>query len=483
MPDHPRTALIEHLEPRALFHATAPIYIDAGGGPYTDPATRTTYAKDFGFFGGAAVWDSFAVANTSRDPVYASRRSGASFGYHLPVENGQYQLKLLFAEPAFESAGKRKFDVYTEQRQVLNDFDIYAAAGADTATSRTFNVTVNDGALNVWFIGVVDYAIVSGIEITPVHDDTPPPPPTDNGTIKWTSAAANPQGRFEAQGAMVNGKLYVFGGFYNNAIDATARSDVYDPATNRWTRIKDMPEPITHAGVATDGNTVYIIGGYNGDHPAPGTNRVWKYNTATNTWSAGPNLPEARGSGAAARVGRFIHFFAGTNGSRTADKADHWALNLDTGVWSSRARYPISVSHLAAVTLNGKIYGLGGERGLNERTGNVADVYRYDPATNAWTKLANLPAPRSHFSSSAFARNGRLITVGGSGNGGSFGLPRNDVNEYDPLTNRWRVLTSLPVAAKTPVAALLNNGKIISTTGNADTAAGPIANTWIGTVS
>ena len=483
--NHPRTrtALIESLEPRALFHAAAPIYIDAGGGPYTDPSTGTTYAKDHGFFGGSSGTQPFAVGGTTRDPLYVTRRWGKEFGYHLPVENGDYHLKLLFVEPAWDSSGKRKFDVYTEGKQVLNDFDIYAAGGFRNAVTRTFEVKVADGALNFWLSAVVDNAILSGIEITPIHDDTPPPPPVDNGTIKWTSAAANPQARFEAQGAMVNGKFYVFGGFYNNAIEATTRSDVYDPATNRWTRIKDMPEPITHAGVATDGNTVYIIGGYNGDHPAPGTNRVWKYNTVTNTWSAGPNLPEARGSGASARVGRFIHFFAGTNGARTADKADHWALNLDTGVWSRRARYPISVSHLAAVTLNGKVYGLGGERGLNEQTGNVADVYRYDPATNAWTKLANLPAPRSHFSSSAFVRNGRLITIGGSGNGGSFGLPRNDVNEYDPLTNRWRVLTSLPVAAKTPVAALLNNGKIISTTGNADNAAGPIANTWIGVVS
>ncbi|MDQ3440100.1 MAG: malectin domain-containing carbohydrate-binding protein [Planctomycetota bacterium] len=473
--------MIEPLEPRALFHAAVPIYIDAGGGPYTDPSTNVTYAKDYGFSGGASGTQSFAVDNTSRDALYVTRRWGANFGYHLPVANGEYQLKLLFVEPAWNGAGQRKFDVYTEKKQVLNDFDIYAAAGFRTATTRTFDVTVNDGALNVWFTGVVDNAIVSGIEITPVHDDAQPPP-VDNGTIKWTSAAANPQARFEGQGAVVNGKFYVFGGYYNAAVQATKRSDVYDPATNKWTRIRDMPEAITHAGVAVDGNTVYIIGGYNGNHPSPGTNQVWKYNTSTNTWSAGPNLPEARGSGAAARSGRFIHFFAGTNGNRTSDKKDHWALNLDTGAWSSRASYPISVSHLAAVELGGKIYGMGGERGLNESTGNVSDVYRYDPATNRWTKLASLPVARSHFSSSLFARNGRLIAIGGTGNGGANGTPRNDVTEYNPLTNRWRTLTSLPMALKTPAAALLN-GKIISTTGNASGGAVPVANTWIGTVS
>ena len=473
---------IEPLERRALLHAATPLYIDSGGGPYTDPNSSITYAKDYGFVGGSAGTQSFAVANTSRDPLYVTRRWGKDFGYHLPVENGDYQLKLLFVEPAWDSAGKRKFDAYLEDKLVLDDFDIYAAAGFRTATTRTFNVTISDGALSLWFLAGTDNAIISGLELTPVHEDTPPPPPTDNGTIKWATAAANPQARFEAQGAVVNGKFYVFGGFFNEAVQATKRSDVYEPATNRWTRIKDMPEAITHAGVAVDGNIIYIVGGFSGNHPAPGTNHVWKYNTSTNTWSAGPNLPQARGSGAAARVGRFIHFFAGTNASRTADKKEHWALNLDTGVWSARASYPISVTHLSAVALNGKIYGLGGERGLSEAVGNVSDVYRYDPSTNVWTKVASLPAARSHFSSSTFIRNGRIIAIGGTGNGGTNGIPRNDVNEYDPATNKWRYLTSLPMALKTPVAALLN-GKIISTTGNASGGAVPVANTWIGTVS
>jgi hypothetical protein len=117
---------------------------------------------------------------------------------------------------------------------------------------------------------------------------------------------------------------------------------------------------------------------------------------------------------------------------------------------------------------------MGGERGLDETTGNVSDVYRYDPATNVWTKLASLPAARSHFSSSLFVRNNRLIAIGGTRNGGTNGVPTADVTEYDPSTNKWRYLTSLPMALKTPVAALLN-GKIISTTGNASSGAGPVA--------
>jgi hypothetical protein len=55
------------------------------------------------------------------------------------------------------------------------------------------------------------------------------------------------------------------------------------------------------------------------------------------------------------------------------------------------------------------------------------------------------------------------------------------VTEYNPLTNTWRTLTSLPLALKTPVAAVIN-GKIIVSTGNSSGAAVPVANTWIGTL-
>jgi N-acetylneuraminic acid mutarotase len=476
------SSLIEPLESRTLLHASA-VYLDAGGGPYTD-SSGIIYAKDFGFTGGQSGTQPFAVANTGRDALYITRRWGKSFSYHLPVENGDYTLRLRFVEPAWNSTGMRVFDVSAEGKLVLDNFDIRKEAGFRTAATRPFAVTIADGALDLKFTASVDNAIVSAIELIPAHGiEEPPPPPVDNGTITWKNAAPNPQARFEGQGAVVNGKLYVFGGFYNSSVQATTRSDVYDPATNTWTRIKDMPEKITHAAVVVKGTTIYIMGGFVGDHPAPATNHIWKYDTRTNTYIRGSNLPSARGSGAAALIGgRYIHFFGGVNQNRTSDQRSHWVLDTTTGKWVTHNSYPIGASHLAAIELNGKIYAMGGEQGLDEAKGNVSTVYVYDPVTDAWTKKASMPVAKSHFSSSIFIRNGRIITIGGSGNGGTNGVPQSEVAEYNPATNTWRTLTSLPMALKTPVAALIN-GKIIATTGNASGAAIPVANTWVGTIA
>jgi len=75
---------------------------------------------------------------------------------------------------------------------------------------------------------------------------------------------------------------------------------VYDPATDTWAPRADMPEAVTHAGVAADGTTVWVVGGlvgdYNGGTNLP-TRDVWKYNAVADTWSAEPPLPSAGGAG------------------------------------------------------------------------------------------------------------------------------------------------------------------------------------------
>ena len=136
----------------------------------------------------------------------------------------------------------------------------------------------------------------------------------------WVTVAPSPIPRFEAQEAVVNGKLYVFGGFVNSKLEATKRSDVYDQATDTWTQLPDLPQAITHAGVAVDGSTIYMAGGFVGNWPTGIAKTVFKYNVTSKTWSMGPSLPQPRGAGALVRLGRELHFFGGLNADKTADR-------------------------------------------------------------------------------------------------------------------------------------------------------------------
>ncbi|MCS7032646.1 MAG: malectin domain-containing carbohydrate-binding protein [Phycisphaerae bacterium] len=283
-------------------------------------------------------------------------------------------------------------------------------------------------------------------------------------SFRWKRAAGSPLGRYEAAGAAVNGKLYVFGGYVNEQIQATARVDAYDPARNAWKRLTDMPEIVTHAGQAVDGAIVYLAGGFVGDHPGLGTRSVWRYDTSADRWDRMPPLPQPRGAGALALVGQTLHFFGGLSRAQfaTINQRQHWALDLlnPSLGWNSRAPLPNPRNHLAAVALGGKIYAIGGQDLWNELSGAMANVDVYDPETDTWSAAAPLPVPRSHIAASSFALNGQIYVIGGATNG--FTSLR-DVTIYDPASDRWRIFRQLPGPRLSPVAGAIGRMLIVAT--------------------
>ena len=159
-------------------------------------------------------------------------------------------------------------------------------------------------------------------------------------TLAWKKATPSPFARVESPAAVVNGKVYLFGGFTED-LDASNRVDVYDPASDSWTRKKDMPSPLTHLNAAVDGSTIWFAGGFKGRHPGPVVAEVWKYDTASDAWSAGPPLPERRAGGGLAVVGRRLHYFGGYKADRDTNAGDHWSLSLDGGKgWQREADLP-----------------------------------------------------------------------------------------------------------------------------------------------
>ena len=123
--------------------------INAAGDAFT-AADGTEYAADTGFDGGSTQVSSHTVAGTDDDALYNNWRWG-NFAYHLPVYAGRYTVELQFADTYNTAPGQRIFDVAIEGQTVLDDFDIIASVGADTATARRFDVDVQDGVLDIVF--------------------------------------------------------------------------------------------------------------------------------------------------------------------------------------------------------------------------------------------------------------------------------------------------------------------------------------------
>ena len=102
------------------------------------------------------------------EKVLQSNRFG-TFTYLVPglKPHGRYVVELFFAENYWKGPGKRLFAVFINNRQVLNDFDIYAAAGgANRAIERSFAARADaDGHLVLRLASQRDNALLDAIRI------------------------------------------------------------------------------------------------------------------------------------------------------------------------------------------------------------------------------------------------------------------------------------------------------------------------------
>jgi N-acetylneuraminic acid mutarotase len=274
--------------------------------------------------------------------------------------------------------------------------------------------------------------------------------------LAWTNKALMPQRREEGASAVIGGKLYAFGGFYDGTFNATGRSDAYNPATNSWQQRATIPDAITHAPALTINGEAWLFGGYVGQDPGPSSKRVWIYNPTSNTWRRGPDMPAERGAGAVAQVGRFVYYVGGRNLARTEDVAAVYALDLDTNTWRTRAAMPNPRNHISAASLNGFLYAIGGQHREASQAQNLNDVHRYDPRTDRWTAVARLPIAMSHSFASTFAHEGRIYVVGGEV---AHNVATGVAYAYDPSRDTWKKLGDLPQARRAAQAGVIN-GKL-----------------------
>ncbi len=111
---------------------------------------------------------------------------------------------------------------------------------------------------------------------------------------------------------MINGKLYVAGGGSSGSGTITAVLEAYDPSTNAWTTLAPMPSPVGDAASTVIDGKLYVFGGYNGTSSVA---TVQVYDPLRNTWSVTtPYLPAAAyASGADVLYG--IAFVVGGEGN------------------------------------------------------------------------------------------------------------------------------------------------------------------------
>jgi|GEM_PF-4784649 len=160
---------------------------------YTDSAGNVWSADTGATGGGKADRGSIAIGNTSDPRIYQTERWGVT-RYDIPVYNGDYTVKLHFAETytGITGSGQRVFDVNVEG-VTIDDLDVYAEAGGrDIALVKTVDITVSDGEVDITFTAQTDSAMISGIEVLPRGGSTPTPTPTTSTPTSTPTSTATP---------------------------------------------------------------------------------------------------------------------------------------------------------------------------------------------------------------------------------------------------------------------------------------------------
>jgi N-acetylneuraminic acid mutarotase len=295
-------------------------------------------------------------------------------------------------------------------------------------------------------------------------------------TSPYKKGAPFPEPDEELYGVPANGKMYVIGGWGDGK--ARGVNYEYDPATDVWTKKSPMPHPAHHAALAAVNGKIYAFGGF----VAPAGNAIplgaawepiadaWEFNPATDSWKPLAPLPGKRGSAIAAEVGGKIYVIGGATTVEGSKEpfftafgparvlATNDVYDPATNTWESRNPMSVPRNHAFSGVVNGKIYVIGGRtgHGFILSATNTDVVEEYNPASNMWSiPKERMPTARSGGASGTDGR--RIYVAGGEVTTTELVGAFRAVEAYDPATNSWMTLPSMPMPRHGVAGAVIGN--------------------------
>jgi N-acetylneuraminic acid mutarotase len=222
----------------------------------------------------------------------------------------------------------------------------------------------------------------------------------------------------------------VFG--FTLGIAGAAFAQIMSPEPGAWGQKAKLIEANSEFTLTSTGGKVYVLGGYPQSRVSVKTVQI--YDIANDIWTLGPPLAEVNNHGVAAAFDGVVYLFGGQTDPNTAYVDTVYALDTKLGAgaaWTQKAAMPTKRSAGAAVVHEGKIYIAGG------RPPRGHDLAVYDPRTDTWEKLPDLPSQRNHI---AMELIGDKIHVFGGRLGGGFQSDKTAAHEvFDPRTRIWSV--------------------------------------------
>jgi hypothetical protein len=192
-----------------------------------------------------------------------------------------------------------------------------------------------------------------------------------------------PPARTEVVGAAWNHKVAVLGGLTADGTPS-AQVDLYDFPGDQWRPAPALPYAVHHAGAGVLDGRLYVVGGYTGTTWTP-LATVLSLGPGETEWRPEPALSAPRGALAVASLPDALVAVGGVSGP-DLDRTE--ILERGATSWRRGPDLTLPREHLAATAVDGRVYAIAGRVGSLET--NRDSVESWAPGETGWREEPKL---------------------------------------------------------------------------------------------
>ena len=247
----------------------------------------------------------------------------------------------------------------------------------------------------------------------------------------------------------LNGKIYMIGDMCTSSFTPSQSFLTYDIEKNEWNDLYNYGlDRMNMSSIAID-NKLYCFGG---QEMWNGVNKVQAFDVENNTWEDKAPIPEKYGKVYTILLNNFVYCLGGETGSAEQSKT-LLKYDINNNSWSEDSNIPSDMIQCTGLEVIGdKLYCFG------KNTANEFILNVYDTVSKSWESKKSPGKYREDYSVSALK--GKLYMFGGYGNG-----EISDVEEYNPVSDSWSKLCELPQYSY-HLDTMVYNGEIYCILGN-----------------
>jgi len=252
-----------------------------------------------------------------------------------------------------------------------------------------------------------------------------------------------------------------------------SEAHLYDCETDTWEQRSSPPLQFSYTDGANLNGIIYSIGGDGGGGGSNGDKAV-AYEAPTDTWYRLSNLPEVKDYPSGASAGGYVYSVAGADDSQQ----NVYRIGSVNGDWAKMSKPPRNWEGHPSCTHDGSIYiGSGDIQSGSEDEITSGQAFRYDPETDSYTRIADVP--NDFELASMTATENYVWSLGGIDDDED----RTEVRRYDPGVDEWTTnYTPIPEAHAWGDAIYMTDGMVHVFGGNYNNrmhyAYDPVPDTW-----